>query len=166
MSTSHDAIGSITSAFIMTCLPLIALQYVAATSSECDVLVQALNEKRLANCSDEHHVKINKLEVLLGNLNQVAPHCVDADMLVCWLSSEPPSLAFLWMFFRTETRAGIFDGWNCGRQGVPSAVLSQTMYVVCNGRWLLALVPWWWHNWLPTRRVSTCIITGSCRTVQ
>eukprot|EP01043_Picozoa_sp_COSAG02_P026843 COSAG02_NODE_1558_length_11928_cov_4.044974_5_plen_472_part_00 len=57
-------------AFGLACIPLVVIYDVAATSSECDLLVEALNEKRLTNCSDEHHIKISKLETMLRQLNK------------------------------------------------------------------------------------------------
>jgi hypothetical protein len=42
----------------------------ADTSTECDLLVKALNDKRVSHPADEHHIKIQKIEVMLNQLNK------------------------------------------------------------------------------------------------
>jgi hypothetical protein len=53
-----------------TCVPLLVLWDLAAAGSECDLLTKGLNEKRIADPSDEAHAKIYKLEVMLNQLNK------------------------------------------------------------------------------------------------
>jgi hypothetical protein len=55
--------------------PMLILWDVASAGTECDNLMKALNDKRISDISDESHVKIHKLEILLGHLNKV--RCVE-----------------------------------------------------------------------------------------
>lgn len=50
--------------------PTIVLYDLAYTSTECDLLVVALNDKRIADNSDANHIKIQKLEVMINQLNK------------------------------------------------------------------------------------------------
>lgn len=63
--------GSLLFAFSMACVPALILFDFADCSTECDLLVKSLNEKRIADTSDETHVKIFKLEVMISHLNKV-----------------------------------------------------------------------------------------------
>ena len=64
--------------FCAACFPFMILWDMADASTECDLLVRALNEKRIADPSDDTHAKVYKLEVMLGCLNKVCPACVRA----------------------------------------------------------------------------------------
>eukprot|EP01047_Picozoa_sp_COSAG01_P054451 COSAG01_NODE_5950_length_3939_cov_1.486719_2_plen_439_part_00 len=57
-------------ATLYACAPLLVLWDLADAGSECDLLTKGLNEKRIANPSDEAHAKIYKLEVMLNQLNK------------------------------------------------------------------------------------------------
>ena len=56
--------------------PMLVLWDAACASTDCDVLVVALNDKRIADISDESHIKIYKLEIMLGHLNKVRYVCI------------------------------------------------------------------------------------------
>ena len=62
--------GGLLVAALVACLPAIILWDLADTSSECDLLVKDLNDKRLADFSDSAHVTIFKLETMLNQLNK------------------------------------------------------------------------------------------------
>ena len=64
-------LGSLGFAFSMACVPALILFDFADCSTECDLLVDALNKKRIADTSDETHVKVYKLEVMISHLNKV-----------------------------------------------------------------------------------------------
>jgi hypothetical protein len=55
---------------LLACLPAALLWDLADASSECDLLVKDLNDKRLKDPSDATHVTIVKLETMLGQLNK------------------------------------------------------------------------------------------------
>jgi hypothetical protein len=57
-------------AFLFTGFPMLLLYDLADASSECDLLVAGLNNKRVRHCSNEAHLEIQKLEILLNNLNK------------------------------------------------------------------------------------------------
>eukprot|EP01052_Picozoa_sp_SAG31_P013830 SAG31_NODE_843_length_11551_cov_6.757772_6_plen_129_part_00 len=63
--------GSLLFAFSMACVPALIMFDFANCSTECDLLVKSLNDKRIADTSDETHVKIFKLEVMISHLNKV-----------------------------------------------------------------------------------------------
>lgn len=62
-------------AIIITCSPALVLWDVAHVSTECDVLVTSLNDKRLSSALDKTfdaiHAKVGKLESMLNRLNKV-----------------------------------------------------------------------------------------------
>jgi hypothetical protein len=64
------SVGTIVATMFMAMGPTVLLWDVADASSECDLLVKSLNEKRVADPSDAAHIKIYKLEVMISNLNK------------------------------------------------------------------------------------------------
>jgi hypothetical protein len=52
------------------CIPALVLWGIADTSSECDLPIKDLNDKRLADPSDTTHLAIFKLETMLRQLNK------------------------------------------------------------------------------------------------
>jgi hypothetical protein len=51
-------------------IPMLVLYDLADASSDCDQLIADLNHKRVTHPSDEAHMKIQKLEVMLDRLNK------------------------------------------------------------------------------------------------
>eukprot|EP01043_Picozoa_sp_COSAG02_P070193 COSAG02_NODE_12331_length_1561_cov_1.930917_1_plen_418_part_00 len=66
-----DLLGNAVFCFIFVTVPALILFDMAVASTECDGLVKALNDKRIAGISDESHTSIYKLEIMLGHLNKV-----------------------------------------------------------------------------------------------
>jgi hypothetical protein len=62
--------GTMLAAALYACVPALILWDLADASSECDLLVKDLNDKRLKDPSDATHVTIVKLETMLGQLNK------------------------------------------------------------------------------------------------
>jgi hypothetical protein len=69
-SGGAPSVGTVISTFLLACVPMLILWDVAATSSECDLMIKLLNDKRICNPSDEVHLKITRMEAMCNKLNK------------------------------------------------------------------------------------------------